>query len=409
MTSPPGNEGDGSWNGSHSLGLEVDDAFRMAKVFFHAATKLSENNEDILPQEDGEDMKLSVFSVFASLFPDTVGSSGGGVKNKRMRLHFNKIGYQIYGKEQSRRVPSLRAKPGNPGYGFRRARWRDAVSDSEDRSHCQTVLRAAGCSEDKIEQVMVSVQECRHMWDAVRRPSRPAGPGRPRRAEGSPFNGSMKSPAKTKSPNVSAAPHGVASDPESKDPLTGPSEGEESRISSHGHGADGGPPPLVAEHLDILSPGTKRLREEPLTSMMLTLKKKAAQTPNGGPPPLVAEHLDILSPRGFRLREEPLTSMMLTLKKKAAQTPTMNRMGEGKSMIRDLCLPPLSLPPMARLPSIHPRGSLEAEMARSPAERDLKLSCGPPSLSALEFLAHAAAAASEDQRQLIPIAAILQQ
>eukprot|EP00287_Rhodomonas_sp_CCMP768_P007697 CAMPEP_0196725422 /NCGR_PEP_ID=MMETSP1091-20130531/7004_1 /TAXON_ID=302021 /ORGANISM="Rhodomonas sp., Strain CCMP768" /LENGTH=367 /DNA_ID=CAMNT_0042067713 /DNA_START=173 /DNA_END=1276 /DNA_ORIENTATION=- len=367
MTSPPGNEGDGSWNGSHSLGLEVDDAFRMAKVFFHAATKLSENNEDILPQEDGEDMKLSVFSVFASLFPDTVGSSGGGVKNKRMRLHFNKIGYQIYGKEQSRRVPSLRAKPGNPGYGFRRARWRDAVSDSEDRSHCQTVLRAAGCSEDKIEQVMVSVQECRHMWDAVRRPSRPAGPGRPRRAEGSPFNGSMKSPAKTKSPNVTAAPHGVASDPESKDPLTGPCEGEESRICSHGHGVDGGPPPLVAEHLDILSPGTKRLREEPLTSMMLTLKKKAAQT------------------------------------------PTMNRMGEGKSMIRDLCLPPLSLPPMARLPSIHPRGSLEAEMARSPAERDLKLSCGPPSLSALEFLAHAAAAASEDQRQLIPIAAILQQ
>ena len=36
-------------------------------------------------------------------------------KNKRMRLHFNKVGYQIYGKEQSRRVPAVRAKPGNPG------------------------------------------------------------------------------------------------------------------------------------------------------------------------------------------------------------------------------------------------------------------------------------------------------
>lgn len=36
-----------------------------------------------------------------------------------MRLQFNKIGYEIYDKEQSRRVPAVRAKPGNPGYGFR--------------------------------------------------------------------------------------------------------------------------------------------------------------------------------------------------------------------------------------------------------------------------------------------------
>jgi hypothetical protein len=34
-------------------------------------------------------------------------------------LQFNKIGYEIYDKEQSRRVPAVRAKPGNPGYGFR--------------------------------------------------------------------------------------------------------------------------------------------------------------------------------------------------------------------------------------------------------------------------------------------------
>jgi hypothetical protein len=40
-------------------------------------------------------------------------------KGGLMRLQFNKIGYEIYDKEQSRRVPAVRAKPGNPGYGFR--------------------------------------------------------------------------------------------------------------------------------------------------------------------------------------------------------------------------------------------------------------------------------------------------
>jgi hypothetical protein len=43
-------------------------------------------------------------------------------KHGLMRLQFNKIGYEMYDKEQSRRVPAVRAKPGNPGYGFRRAR-----------------------------------------------------------------------------------------------------------------------------------------------------------------------------------------------------------------------------------------------------------------------------------------------
>jgi hypothetical protein len=72
-----------------------------------------------------------------------------------MRLQFNKIGYEIYEKEQSRRVPAVRAsrhlhcrppadqltgrrrvqvraKPGNPGYGFRRAKWRNTM-EGEDR------------------------------------------------------------------------------------------------------------------------------------------------------------------------------------------------------------------------------------------------------------------------------------
>ena len=98
-----------------------------------------------------------------------------------MRLHFNKIGYKIYGKEQSRRVPSHRAKPGNPGYGFRLARWRDTLHNEEDRVHCETLLRSVGCDEDHIRRIRTVVQEYRYRWGEVRRPSRPAGPGRPRR------------------------------------------------------------------------------------------------------------------------------------------------------------------------------------------------------------------------------------
>ena len=76
-----------------------------------------------------------------------------------MRLHFNKIGYKIYGKEQSRRVPSHRAKPGNPGYGFRLARWRDTLRDEEDRVHCENTLRSLTFGEEFIERVKAVVQE----------------------------------------------------------------------------------------------------------------------------------------------------------------------------------------------------------------------------------------------------------
>ena len=99
---------------------------------------------------------------------------------KTMRLHFNKIGYQMYGKEQSRRVPAHRAKQG-AGYGFRRARWRNAMTDEEDRSHCETALRSIGCSGPFIDRVKTVVQQFHDDWEKVRRPSRPAGPGRPRR------------------------------------------------------------------------------------------------------------------------------------------------------------------------------------------------------------------------------------
>jgi hypothetical protein len=102
--------------------------------------------------------------------------------NKRMRLHFNKIGYKMYGKEQSRRVPSHNAKPGNPGYGFRRARWRDTLHNEQDRIHCENMLKSISCDGEQIERVKKAVQEYQQKWEIVRRPSRPAGPGRPRRA-----------------------------------------------------------------------------------------------------------------------------------------------------------------------------------------------------------------------------------
>jgi hypothetical protein len=159
-----------------------DELARLAQAFFEAATKPSTDNEDILPQEDSEEMKLSVFNIFAGLFPEAVGEHGASVKNKRLRLHFNKIGYHLYSKEQSRRVPAVRAKPGNPGYGFRRARWR-STGEETDRRHCETVLRSAGCSEERIAAVLKTVQDTCERWDSIRRPSRPAGPGRPRRPE----------------------------------------------------------------------------------------------------------------------------------------------------------------------------------------------------------------------------------
>eukprot|EP00960_Hanusia_phi_P022790 673506-Hanusia_phi.AAC.1 len=185
------------WSGN--VGFEDKENAYIARCFFKAATKQSNDCEDILPQECGEDVDHSVFYVFARVFPEIVGEDGAGgklwmhwissdflvltAKNKRMRLHFNKIGYQIYGKEQSRRVPSLRAKPGNPGYGFKRARWRDTLHDEEDKVHCDKIMRKLGCDEERILKAQILVQEIRYSWERARRPSRPAGPGRPRRQD----------------------------------------------------------------------------------------------------------------------------------------------------------------------------------------------------------------------------------
>ena len=97
-----------------------------------------------------------------------------------MRLQFNKIGYEMYDKEQSRRVPAVRAKPGNPGYGFRRARWRDTMGNGEDQQACDTTLRALGVAQERLDRIRQRISDFREEWDQVRRPSRPAGPGRPR-------------------------------------------------------------------------------------------------------------------------------------------------------------------------------------------------------------------------------------
>ncbi len=42
--------------------------------------------------------------VFLSLFPPSPLNFNHAGRNKRLRLHFNKLGYQIYGKEHSRQV-----------------------------------------------------------------------------------------------------------------------------------------------------------------------------------------------------------------------------------------------------------------------------------------------------------------
>jgi len=52
-----------------------------------------------------------------------------------------------------------RAKPGNPGYGFRRARWRDTLNNAEDRHICETVLKDEGCEEERIKNILTRIQE----------------------------------------------------------------------------------------------------------------------------------------------------------------------------------------------------------------------------------------------------------
>ena len=92
------------------LGLQDRHNLRIAQEFFDATTRLSTDREDILAQEGGHDANHSVFSAFAQLFLVIAGASSAGMHNRRMHLHCNQIGYTIYLKEQSRRVPNHKGK-----------------------------------------------------------------------------------------------------------------------------------------------------------------------------------------------------------------------------------------------------------------------------------------------------------
>ena len=160
-------------------------AIAVAKAFFQAVTKPSDNVDDILPQEDGES-RLSVYSLFSELFPEFVKDRSSPATNIQSgshgltRLQFNKLGYEIYVKEQSRRVPSPHAKPGNPGYGFRQARWRNTTEDINDRILMFEIFTSVAIPSERCERIRQRVEEYRKAWDLERRPCRCAGPGRPR-------------------------------------------------------------------------------------------------------------------------------------------------------------------------------------------------------------------------------------
>lgn len=186
----------------------------VARAFFHATTKLSDDDEDILPQEDSLDVKLSVYGLFSELFPEHVVSKECGAitgKNGLTRLQFNKIGYEMYVKEQSRRVPAPRAKPGNPGYGFRRAKWRNVSDGAEDQGTLQETLQSIGIPRARCDYVRLRVDQIRMAWEHARRPSRPAGPGRPRgRARGDKTDAFTPEPAGTLADSLAALYPGLS-------------------------------------------------------------------------------------------------------------------------------------------------------------------------------------------------------
>ena len=95
-------------------------------------------------------------------------------------------------------MPALRAKPGNPGYGFRRAKWRNVSDGAEDQGTMQETLLAIGLPRSRCDYVRMRVDQFRIAWEQARRPSRPAGPGRPRgRARGDRADGQSPEPVET--------------------------------------------------------------------------------------------------------------------------------------------------------------------------------------------------------------------
>ena len=54
------------------------------------------------------------------------------------------------------------------------------MGNGEDRRACETVLRTLGASQERLDRIRQRISDFREEWNNVRRPSRPAGPGRPR-------------------------------------------------------------------------------------------------------------------------------------------------------------------------------------------------------------------------------------
>jgi hypothetical protein len=74
----------GAWGKMDVMDREV--CTTIARAFFYAATKRRENEEDILPQEDGQTEKLSVYCLFSELFPECACNTDSAPKAGLTRL-----------------------------------------------------------------------------------------------------------------------------------------------------------------------------------------------------------------------------------------------------------------------------------------------------------------------------------
>ena len=69
---------------------------------------------------------------------------------------------------------------GVAGYGFAHARWRDFTNDPDDNHICDASFAQIGVSKDRVAQIKKRISSLLVGWEQNRRPSNPAGPGRPR-------------------------------------------------------------------------------------------------------------------------------------------------------------------------------------------------------------------------------------
>lgn len=283
------------------------------------------------------------------------------------------------------------------------------------------------------------MQEVRHEWDRVRRPSRPAGPGRPRRAEGGEVRVKMEDGGEgecSRSPRLSDEAN---DEPQFNSPtLSSDNEQTIERKNKEGCGETSNKAPRVLIKSGSAPSGLNFMSRMPLE---FSEKREAAFSSGGGKkmlPPSPAlkrlrENDDMFSPSIYpRLTALKLISPCNTPKPAPSQlagnfhkyecSPLLNRSPshgpaaaeQDNSLDPSLLLPPLalSLPAlsepaggMEENSAAHSRGSLAAEVTRKlfrggpmtpaqvlPSHVYIELPRGCQALSALEFLATAAAA-----------------